>query len=315
MSKLWCVSKYLIIGGLVILLAGCEGGTSSNNAESFSAIGKGVETDVRSIDADQEGAVRLLDEKFRTDSEALRLDVQKQEASLRERHPKEMAAWEARRDADIAKLEAQGYKYVSSGTFHNPLKPPPQIVKELAWKHSQDRSALESRHRSEMQLVANTGAQRSRDLRENYNAQKQAVRRDADLRKEKLKRSALLKFVQATEASEIADAEKVITNPFPYDGKTILLEPYFSTMLSRTEALFGAERGFSSIKGLFVASNVPTTLFTEEKKVLIACRVDADEKYEMPTGAKTAFLLVEFLGAFEAPYSSADLDWVFSNAN
>ena len=97
------------------------------------------------------------------------------------------------------------------------------------------------------------------------------------------------------------------SNPFLFDGKVVVVEAIFSNMLSRSEAMFGGSRLFGSVADVFLVSNVPTTRFVEQKKVLLAGRVVGNKTWKTPAGGEALLTHVEFLDAFEGSYSGEDL--------
>lgn len=123
---------------------------------------------------------------------------------------------------------------------------------------------------------------------ENYVIQAAQKRQQANVRKsqqEEVQRR-LGEFVRRHNIAEWVDQEKLIANPFAYQGKTVGLLTRFDHMLTSSSALVGQ----------FVFADIPNNTFTTRAQVLIAGRVLGNTEVKLPVVGPTLLPHLKFVG-------------------
>lgn len=123
---------------------------------------------------------------------------------------------------------------------------------------------------------------------ENYVIQAEQKRQQANVRKsqqEEVQRR-LGEFVRRYSIAEWVDQEKLIANPFAYQGKTVGLLTRFDHMLTSSSALVGQ----------FVFADIPNNTFTTRAQVLIAGRVLGNTEVKLPVVGPTLLPHLKFVG-------------------
>jgi len=96
------------------------------------------------------------------------------------------------------------------------------------------------------------------------------------------------KFVKKHNVDAWPKLKKLSANPFVYKGKTVAVVVTFSKMLSETRGIFGEE---------IVVSNIPTGLFMEKIRVVIAGRILGQMAVKTPFGGEILLPHFKYIGA------------------
>ena len=118
-------------------------------------------------------------------------------------------------------------------------------------------------------------------------------------------RKRLKEFVDKNGVKEWVSLEKLSTNPFVYEGKTIGVVIRFYKMLSATQGVFGGrDFGLPAI----VVSDIPKGLFTFEASVVLAGRVMGNIETQLPLLGKMMVPHLKFVGVhFCKNWSCSDI--------
>lgn len=304
---------------LAIFLNGCSNDQSNMDMEKITddknKYGHMINVDetINELRVQAKNEKQLLVANHKNELSDLSVSINKRKAALKAQQDNEITNWKKKRDEEIADLESKGYDYKSAKGFGNPLRKTPAIVKNLISKHQQESSEIRNRHREENQDLSKVEKTERQNI---YNRQKTEIdnqRNNANKQIHELIRNSLLNIVKNAKAKQQVEPEKLTTNPYIYEDQVVVIKSIFSNMLSKNEALFGGKQTFGGgLKYPFIVTNVPTTRFTEEKRILLIARVDGNKEFLMPSGNMTKIAHVEFIDSYDSEYKQEDLAWVLN---
>jgi len=307
---------------LLVSLGGCSDRQEQNNdqadindlAATASNNAIDVDSTLSALRAEARKQEQLLKEKHKQESTGLSNQITQLNKSTQSRHAKEVADWNKKKENEIADLESQGHKYQSVGSFSNPLKRPPAIVSNLAKQHDNEQREMRSRKGKELGNLRNFSRTEQRHLQSKHSSELDILRQELEKQERAIIRQALKNVLTSPNVDQMVEPEILTVNPYMYEDKIVVIRSRFNSMLSRDVALFTGEMTMVGPKDPFIVTDVPTTRFTEEKKLLLVGLVLGNKRFKMPSGNENLIVHVKYIDAYDSEYSNEDLTWALDNA-
>jgi hypothetical protein len=126
------------------------------------------------------------------------------------------------------------------------------------------------------------------------------------------RRIPLLEFYNNTNAVTVAEANKIVANPYIHEDDIVVMKATFFSMIDKSSALFGAEKTMIGLKGPFVVIDVPTSRFQEEKSVLLATKILGNKRKKIASGEEVLLTHASYVDAYDDNFTNEDLSWLKS---